>query len=265
MNEAHKVIKYVSIAVAIFLAFWIISGIVTGVFAILGISSIIDFANNNIETINYTKEYIGIDSIELDIAAIELEIQNSDVLKIEGTDIPSDYTFDTQDRTLKIKNKKVAQNSKLVIYIPSDVVKLDIDIGAGKIEMENVKIDKLSLDTGAATAKMKDLTVISQADIDTGIGEIFIENADISNLDLDAGIGNVEYSGYLRGANDVDCGVGSVNINLTGTEAMYKIIAERGIGELNINGNSLSGTQTIGEGSNILKLSGGIGSLNIAY
>lgn len=265
MNETQKVIKYVAIAVAAFLAFSIITGIVTGILTIFGISSVIDVLNNNVETMNYTKEYVNINSIEMDIAATELVIQKAEVLKIEGEALPTDYKFEEKDGILKIKNKKVAQNSKLVVYIPNDMLELDIDIGAGKIQIEDIKVSELNLDTGAAVTSIKKLNVVSSADIDAGVGEIVIEDSDIYNLDMDAGVGTVEYSGYLRGTSDIDCGVGNININLSGTDVMYKIIAEKGIGELEVNGNKLSGTQTLGNGSNVIKLSGGIGSLNIEY
>lgn len=267
MNNSQKVIKYVAIAVAIFLTVTIISTILTGLFAIFGISSIIDIANNNVETMDYTKEYVDIYSIEMDIAAVELEIEKADTntLKIEGTSIPVDYKFKENEGVLKINNKKVSKDSKLVIYIPSNMNELDIDVGAGKIQMENIQVQELSLDTGAAVANIKNLIVTSNAKIDAGVGNITIEKSDISNLDFEAGIGNVEYDGYLRGTNTVNCGVGNIDIDLEGTVTLYKIIAEKGIGEIKVNGTKLSSNQTIGEGSNILKISGGIGSIEVTY
>lgn len=267
MNNAQKVIKYVAIAVAIFLTVTIISSILTGVLAIFGISSIIEIANNNVETMDYTKEYVNIYSIEMDVAAVELEIEKTDAntLKIEGTAIPVDYKFEEDEGVLKIKNKKVSKDSKLVIYVPNNLSKLDIDIGAGKIQMENLQVQELSLDTGAAVANITNIIATSSTKIDAGVGDISIKNSDISNLDLDAGIGNVEYNGYLRDTNTLNCGVGNIDIALEGTDTLYKIIAEKSVGEIKVNGTKLSGNQTIGEGSNTLKISGGIGSINVTY
>ena len=252
-------------AIAVFLAVGIIASILTGIFAIFGISSLIDVLNNNVETMNYTKEYQSINSIIIDIAAAEMDIRSAEVLKIEGTNIPVDYKFKEDDGVLKISNKKVSQDSKLVIYIPNNMNKLQLDIGAGKIQMEDIRIKQLDLDTGAANTEITNLIVTSDLDIDMGVGDILIENSDVTNLDLDAGVGSVEYDGYLRGTNNINCGVGNLDINLQGTQTMYKIMAERGIGELKINGTRLSGNQTIGEGSNVIKISGGIGSLSITY
>lgn len=270
MNNAQKVIKYVAIVIAVCLTISIITGILTTVGAIFGISTLIDIANGVVETKNYTNEYANIQSLEIDASAMSLEIIPVDesevsILKIRATDVPTDYRFEQENDKLEIKGKKVASDAKLVIYLPSTVKNLDIDIGAGDIQIKDISIDSFNLDTGATQTNIQSLTVTSNAEIDAGTGEIVISDSNISNLDIDAGVGNLEYTGYLNGASDIDCGVGNIELNLKGTESMYKIIAERGIGELKINGNKVSGTQTVGSGNAIVKLSGGIGSLSITY
>jgi len=265
MNNAQKVIKYVAIAFAISLIVSIVGAIFTGVFAFLGVSTVIDVVSDNVEVMDYAKEYIDIYSIELDISTADLEIIQSNNLKIEGTAIPTDYEFKEENGELKIKNKKVARNAKLVMYLPAEVKELDIDIGAGKIQIEDLTIQEISLDTGASTADINKLIVTSKMDIDAGVGDIVITESDISNLDMDAGVGNVQYTGFLRGVSELNCGIGNIELSLYGTEAMYKLTAEKGIGELKVNDTKLSGTQTLGNGSNIVKLSGGIGSLKVTY
>ena len=270
MNNAQRVIKYVTIVIAVCLTISIITGILTTVGAIFGISTLIDVANGVVETKNYTNEYANIQSIEIDASAMSLEIIPVDesevsILKIQATDVPTDYKFEQEHDKLEINGKKVASNTKLVIYLPTTVSNLDIDVGAGDIQIKDINIVEFNLDTGATESNIQNLTVTSKAEIDAGTGEIIINDSNISNLDIDAGVGNLEYTGHLNGVSDIDCGVGNVELNLKGTEAMYKITAEKGIGELKINGNKVSGTQTVGNGTNIVKLSGGIGSLSITY
>lgn len=265
MNNAQKVIKYVAIAFAIGLIAAIISTILTGVFAFAGINTLIDVVTDSVETIDVSKDFKNIHSIELDISSAELEIVKADKLKVEGKAIPVDYEFKEENGELKIKNKKVAKNAKLVIYLPAEIKDLDIDIGAGKIQMEDLTIQEISLDTGASTVDINKLTVTSKMDVDAGVGDLVIIDSDVSNLDLDAGVGNVKYTGYLKGNSEINCGVGNMELNLQGTLDIYKLIAERGIGQLRVNDLNLSGTQTLGTGSNIVKLSGGIGSLKVTY
>ena len=270
MNNIQKVIKYVAIVVAISLVVGIASSILTGMLAITGISTLIDIVNDNVQTTNYTKEYTNIKSIEIDVKSINLEVVQSteikaNIVRIEGIDIPVDFTLEEENEELKISGSNVKNGSKLVIYLSNDFYNLDIDIGAGNIQIKDIKINNLDLNTGAAETYISNLMVISSADIDSGAGEIVFENCSIANLDMDAGIGNVEYNGSLTGTNTVNCGVGNIEINLSKTNGTYKITAEKAIGELNVNGNKLSGMQTIGEGSNLLKISGGIGNINVTY
>lgn len=265
MNNAQKVIKYVAIVFAISLIASIFASILTGVFALLGVDTVIDVISDSVEVMDYAKEYSNVYSIQLDISTADLEIIPADKLKIEGTSIPTDYEFKEENGKLKIKNKKAAKNSKLVIYLSTEVKELDIDVGAGKIQMEDLTIQEVSLYTGAATANITKLTVTSKMDIDAGVGDIVITEADISNLNIDAGVGNVQYIGFLRGVSKVNCGIGNMELSLYKTEEMYKITAEKGVGELKVNDVKLSGIQTLGNGSNIIKLSGGIGNLNVTY
>lgn len=270
MNNVQKVIKYIAITLAVVLIVGIITGILTIVGTIFGISTLIDMTNNNIAVHNFTKEYENIHSIEIDISSIDLELittaeTNVNNLKIEGLDIPTEYKFEENNGVLKVKGKSVKSNSKLVMYVPNMLNDLDIDIGAGNIQIDNINTQEFSLGTGATNANINNLEVSRNADIDAGTGNITIKDANISNLDVDAGIGKLEYTGYLNGFNDINCGIGKVELNLQGKESSYRITAEKGIGEVKINGNKVSGTQTLGNGSNIIKVSGGIGSLDIRY
>ena len=211
MNNVQKVIKYIALTLAIVLIVGIITGILTIVGTIFGVSTLIDMANNNVEVESFTKEYANIQSIEIDVSATNLEIMpadetNANILRIQGVDIPTEYKFEVDNKMLKINGKKVKSNSKLILYVPNTVNELDIDIGAGNIQIDNLNIQELSLDTGATTADINNLNVTKNANIDAGAGDIAIEDSNISNLDIDAGVGNLEYTGYLNGINDIDCG-----------------------------------------------------------
>lgn len=265
MNRAQRIIKYAAIALAISLIISIVTGILTVVFTALGISYIVEIGENSIETMNVSQEYVNIHEIDLEVAASSIEIIKADSLKVEGTNIPKDYDFTEKNGKLEIKGKKIKSGAKIVIYMPSEINSLDIEVGAGNITIKDITLQEIRLDTGAAKTDITGLIVTTKADINTGVGETNIIDSDITNLDMDTGIGSVELNGYLKGASDIDCGVGNLDIDLLGTEAFYRIIAERGIGNLVINGTKVSGEQNIGTGNNILKISGGIGNLDISY
>lgn len=52
---------------------------------------------------------------------------------------------------------------------------------------------------------------------------------------------------------------------MTNTKDNYKIIAEKGIGSIKIDGVEQGQESTYGSGENLIKLEGGIGSINIDF
>ena len=77
------------------------------------------------------------------------------------------------------------------------------------------------------------------------------------------GIGEVNINSLITGNSDVDAGIGILNLNLQGSIADYRIITDKGVGNLKINGQNISGASTYGEGNNLIKIDEGIGNINI--
>lgn len=264
MNRAQKIVKYIAIVLAISLIVSIVGSILTGIFAFLGISTAIDILGSSVETIDYMKEYTNINSIEIEVQSVNLEIVSGDILKVEGN-IPASYKFKEENGALEIDGKSIKGTGDITIYIPEEVSNLSLETGAGDIQIKDVSIKTLDLETGASKTNIDNVIVTNNAKIETGVGETTITNTDISNLDMDAGVGNVEYNGYLRDTSNINCGVGNIELTLLGTEELYTLTTERGIGNLNVNGKNYSGIQTFGNGINKVKLSGGIGNLSVVY
>lgn len=151
----------------------------------------------------------------------------------------------------------------LYIFIPQDYVFSDIDIenGVGMLEIDTMKTSKLSLDLGAGKAILKNIDVSSEMDIEGGAGTIEIIDSTISGLDLDMGAGKVMFSGYLRGDNKIDAGLGSLVIDLYDDE--YTVSIDKGIGNAKYNGEEMKDDSLYGIGRNRISLNGGIGSIKI--
>ena len=77
------------------------------------------------------------------------------------------------------------------------------------------------------------------------------------------GVGELDLSAKLSGNSDIDAGVGRLNLNLIGND--YKIKVDKGIGSASINGNDIKDDTYYGEGSNIIDIDGGVGSIDISY
>ena len=72
-------------------------------------------------------------------------------------------------------------------------------------------------------------------------------------------------SGKDRGSNLIGLGIGAVDLNLTGSPVDYQIRLDKGIGSATMDGKSLSGGSTVGNGANRIDIDGGIGSISIHF
>ena len=82
-------------------------------------------------------------------------------------------------------------------------------------------------------------------------------------MDLDLGVGEVNLQTELTGKNEINAGVGSLNIDLQGEATSYKIQADKGLGTIKIDGKEISNGETFGDGENYIEVDGGIGNIDI--
>lgn len=268
MMNFHKIIKYCALAFAFFLIFGILSGIM---YLTIFIGNIFYDDNNITDKL----EEININSdakiIEIDINSSHLTIKTGDFLKAMTNN--KDIVIREEDNKLFIEEEDNDwfsfgnNDSNLIVYIPDDFV-LDgtvINTGAGKIEIDKLSTKKLYLDLGAGNVIIHNLEVLDEAEIDGGTGKIEIKKGLINNLDLDMGVGNLTLTSYLLGTNDISAGIGSIELNLIGTYDEYRILANKGIGSIKLDGNSIDSDTYYGTGNNQINIDGGVGSIDIHF
>ncbi len=61
-------------------------------------------------------------------------------------------------------------------------------------------------------------------------------------------------NGKITGNSKIECGIGGVDLDLIEDKSNYKIISEKGIGSINIDGNDQASNTTYGNGSNLIQL-----------
>ena len=270
MNKIQKIIKYVAVAFGLYLAITIIGAIVTGVLAIFsgiyGISIIKDKVD--IETFSEEKVFEQYTKMDLEIAASNVIIKaEGDTYKVETYQLPKSTKIENKNGTLEIKDTKkftIPQESQITIYVPTEtnLEELELDMGAGVVDIENINSNKVDFSFGAGSVNIKNL-VSTNAEIECGAGEVIIEDSDLTNTKLDAGVGKLVYTGYMKGNSKVNCGIGEVNLKLAGGEEIYTIDAEKGIGDIKINANKIANEIITGNGENKISIDGGIGNINI--
>ena len=271
MTSAQKIIKYVALCLAAFLVFLIISsllGVLFSITKILGIQKDNELIMDKMSTVNFKTDDIS--SLDINLLFTNLIIKQGDTLYVETNN--EKVHFDEENNSLKIKEDSrswLSQNNKgdLILYLPenSQFKTVKIQAGAGKIHIENLKTDTLSLELGAGETSIQKLNVLENCKIESGAGKVSLLDGRIKNLDLDLGVGKFELTSSLLGSNKINAGIGSLELNLLGNKKDYLIKADKGIGTIHVDEAVVSDDSTIGTGENTIKIDGGIGNIDVSF
>ena len=256
MSEGQKWIKIGAIALAVFIILIIINAILF-LFGIIG-----GFGRG---TKDFSEYYSNINSIEIDVNASSVNIVKGDSFLVEAKGVSDNFRVNSRRNTLEIEEDAFwffnNNSGEITIYVPSDLNELVIDGGSGEIKIEDIIADRLELDLGAGLIEIASSTFY-KADIDGGVGVLNANNTTFTNLSLDSGVGEVNISGNIYGNSEIDGGIGEINLNLT-NESLYRFIVDKGLGDISVNGTSISGTY--GNGENVIDIDNGIGAVNITF
>lgn len=281
MNSGQRLIKYLAIAFAAFLAIVIVSGIAGAVFAFLNVVPGGRFHSERWknESTEVTKNFENVKSLEINNATGEFKIIVGEDFNIKAENVNRSFRAEVEsDGTLVIsdhKNKNGfpftffdgidSPNSKVVLYIPSDFVakKADIESGAGNVTIEGLKADELQISAGAGNLNGTDI-MAEKVDIEGGLGNVTLEDINFSDTVLESGMGNLRVSGSLLDKTDISCGVGEVELNLTGNPSDYGYTVKTGIGNVRLNGEKITNDSSYNtDAPNVIDVDGGIGNVDI--
>ena len=174
-------------------------------------------------TKDFSEYYSNINSIEIDVNASSVNIVKGDSFLVEAKGVSQNF---------KVNNRR------------------------NTLEIEEDAFWFFNNNSGEITI------YVPSADIDGGVGVIDAIDTTLSSLELDAGVGSVSIDGEILGRSTIDGGIGEINLNLS-NESLYKFIVDKGLGDITVNGTSISGTY--GNGENVIDIDNGIGSVNITF
>ena len=268
MNSVQKVIKYLALAFAIFLSVTIIGGIIT---ALAGVSYI--FSGGSKEVAGEMQEYPvdeDISSLSLSLSGAELKIKTADKFSVESNH--NYISVESENGQLCIKETKklfsfYPGGVMVILNIPEGFVfdEAAVETGAGKVEIESLSADVLSLSLGAGKADIKNLTANSRSDIDGGAGEVKIDGGQLCDLRLDMGVGALSLKSRIEGQSQLNYGIGETRLTLLGSHEDYQIEVDKGIGEARLAGESMRDDAVYGTGENQIEIDGGIGAIHIDF
>ena len=269
MTTGQKVIKGFAISLACFIIIFIISIIVCGLVTFF---NIYDYDDNKIESDKnlIIENNYDILSIDIDLSYTNLIIKNGLELKVETNN--KDVIIKEDNRVLEIEEEKKHffknyEDYELILYIPKDKIfeKIEIDAGAGKIEIETLKCNNLKFKFGAGKATINNLISIKESKIEGGAGSILIANGSLNNLNLDMGIGKFELTSNLTGNIKIDAFIGEVLLHILNKKDNYTFKIDKGIGTIKIDSSNISKEGIYGTGKNYIDIDGGIGKIAIDF
>ncbi len=268
MNSAQKVIKYLAVALAVFLSVSIIGGIMTG---LTGVSYILSGgrweAAGEMQTYPIEEE---ISSLSLSLSGARLQIRTSDRFSVESNH--NCISVKTENGLLCISETKrpflvYPKGMTVVLNIPDGFVfdNAVIETGAGTVEIDALSAEVLKLSLGAGEATVRNLNANLRADIDGGAGELKIDGGRLCNLRLDMGVGALTIASRIEGQSRLKYGIGETRLTLLGSREDYKIEVGSGIGKARIEGETVGEDSVYGTGENRIEIGGGIGSITVEF
>ena len=271
MTTTQKIIKYLAIAFALFLVISIFS-------IIFGLSrKIISSINSDKKDSKLLEEYTtisnnvnNIESFKIDISNDDIEIKEGEKFEVKTND--PDVKFYHENSKVKIKTDKTfswhlsnSSRGTIIIYLPNEfnISELNLNLGAGKIDIDKIFVETLLMDLGAGTMTTKEINVYEKATINGGAGNINIYSGTINNLNLKLGAGNASIESDLTGSNTLTTGVGKLNLGLSRSKDNYKFDISKGLGNIILNDFDVSEDILIGDGETKIKISGAVGNIII--
>lgn len=223
-------------------------------------------SNNYIQGDNEDiSSFTDIDELQVEVSYLEVAVRqyDGDSITVDTSQISSKlrknliYETDEDGLTIKTKNnsiwKRAGRNDSgyLVIQIPREISlkEASFQIGAGILEIDDIKAEDL--------------------DIDVGAGQAVVRQFEVGELDIKCGAGEASLTGTVREEISVDCGVGEVEMVLNASQKDYDYELKSGIGELVVGDDSYAGlgsTRSINNGTGKdMEINCGIGRVVVSF
>lgn len=215
---------------------------------------------DELDSSGYVKTYeaSAVTDLSCDLRYEELVVKtwNQDTIQVNVSGTDQKRVRITNDNGyLKIESGRKLKSSSVEISLPKkkEFQNVTFKIGAGTVEINgDFKADQLSADIGAGTFSNDGRLEVKQTDISVGVG-----NAEIEELTTEKLTGN--------------CGMGNMDITLTGNDTDYNYELKCGLGNLEVDDEQettlTSGSRTITNpgAEKSVKLECGMGDVNVDF
>ena len=125
----------------------------------------------------------------------------------------------------------------LIIPAGTSMDEVDIEVGAGVMEIVSLKAKEIDALIGAGELRI-DQAQIQDFSAEVGAGRVEAYNMDVEEASLTLSMGECIYEGAISGNLDIECDMGNMEIFLSGHEDDYNYEIECGAGNVEIGGES---------------------------
>lgn len=176
--------------------------------------------------------------IKFGAGVLNIVESNDDYFHINA-DTSYEYEYGVKNETffLKCENDDVkleGHRNYIQIAIPKNVKleEVEIDLGACDCKIGSlVAKDKVDIELGAGSVEIASVDA-KKFKTETGLGALTIDSLSVEDADLNVGMGSIEVKGLITGNLDLECGMGSAVVAVNDSEKNHNYDLSCGFGEL---------------------------------
>ncbi len=185
-----------------------------------------------------------IDILDIEVGGSEFVFQESEDenFYIEAMDTGKFQSYIKAD-TLFIKSSQTFDNyGKIVLYIPAayEFEKVDVELGAGLLEVDVLAADAVDFEVGAGQITINFLRA-DDCKVEVGMGEILVDDMQVEDVKADVGMGHLLMNGLITGDFKGDCAMGSMELFLSGSEEDFNYALAGAVGNVSVGGREYGG------------------------
>lgn len=134
------------------------------------------------------------------------------------------------------------ENCVIKLYVPKDYHygEVDIELGAGDLEVQGLDADKVSLGVGAGRIIANSLKTESLK-LEVGMGQIDMKDVSVKEVKAEIGMGDLQLEGIIEGNMDASCAMGNVDVKITGSQKDFNYRLNGAMGNIDLGSESYTG------------------------
>lgn len=191
----------------------------------------------------------SITKLDIEVGGCSFETKESEDDKLY-LEVVGAYKFQSyvKGSTLHIKSTmgtatwSELDDCEIILYIPSgfQFKEIDLEIGAGVVEFENLAVKDGAFEVGAGQLILDGISA-EEVSFSVGAGDIKLSDMEVAVLDMEVGMGKCTASGKISKSADVECAMGGVELNIDGNKKDFNYKIEGAMGNITLDDETYSG------------------------